>query len=506
MIPVTSEAEAGVISVQGIHMWFGATHALDDVNLETHSGEVLGIVGTNGAGKSTLIKVLSGVHQPTSGRIEIGGEASVLESPIAAIRAGIDAVHQNIDHGVIPGMSVAENLTLDSFADRSIPLWVSARRVDERAARIAAGLSLEFDLRAPVESLSASQRQQLIIARALSRQPRLLILDEPTSTLSSGEVDVLFAVVRRLAAAGVSVIYISHYLGEIERICDRVAVLRDGRLQGMFERGFTRSELVEAMLGELLAVSSLEHGTAGAAVLELIGVRALPGARPVDLTVRRGEVLGITGLVASGKTELLQQVFGVRPLISGTMRLQGQAYAPSDPHDAVRAGVALVPEERGNDAIIPGWSVTRNVTLPYLNRYQVLGGLMNTASERDVCESLGHRMSLIYPGPEAPIESLSGGNQQKVIVARWLQGDAELLILDEPFRGIDVGARRDIGTELRRSARDHAVIVASSDPEEILEVADRIVVMAGGEVVGELASTDATTKGLAEMMSGGSAT
>lgn len=492
-----------VVSVRGVTMWFGATHALDDVTVGVREGEVLGLVGTNGAGKSTLIKILSGVYHATAGTVEVDGSPVTITDPLAASRAGIETVHQNIDHGVVPGMSVAENLALDSFADGSIPLWASPGAVRRHAERVAASLGLNVDPGLPVEDLTASERQQLIIARALARRPRLLILDEPTSTLSASESDVLFDVVRRLAAAGVAVIYISHGLGEIEELCDRVAVLRDGRLVGTFGRPFGRAELIESMLGSFVAESRPDrHTGAGEPVLRLSGVPAWHGGPPVDLEARRGEVLGITGLIAAGKTELLQQVFGVQPLIAGEMTLNGRPHHPGHPAEAVAAGIAYVPEERGNQAIVPEWSVLQNLTLPYLRRYAGVAGLMNRRSEREATEEQGGRISLKYAGPDAPIESLSGGNQQKVIVARWLQGGADLLILDEPFRGIDVGSRRDICNQLRAAAEDSAVIVASSDPEEILEVADRIVVMTGGAIVGEMPADQATTRVLAEMMSG----
>jgi len=491
-----------VVSVRGVTMWFGATHALDAVDLDVRQGEILGLVGTNGAGKSTLIKILSGVYAATSGTVEVGGRRVTLTDPISASRAGIETVHQNIDHGVIPGMTVAENLALDSLADGSVPWWASPAAVRRHAEGVAASLGLEVSLGIPVERLSASERQQLIIARALAREPRLLILDEPTSTLSAAESETLFSVVRRLASTGVAVIYISHYLGEVEGLCDRVAVLRDGRLVGTFEHPIARAHLVEAMLGTLVAESRRGRRSGGDPVLQVRGFRAWPGAPMIDFDARRGEVLGITGLIASGKTELLQQVFGLRPIVSGVMLLEGRPAIPADPADAVDAGIAFVPEERGNQAIVPGWSVRQNITLPYLKRYAGFGGLMNRRSERQATRDLGSRIALKYSSPEAPIESLSGGNQQKVIVARWLQGDARLFILDEPFRGIDIGARHDIGVQLRAAAQHSALVVASSDPEEILEVADRILVMAGGGIVGEMSAADATTRTLAQMMSG----
>lgn len=491
-----------VASVRGLQMQFGPTRALAGVDLDLHEGEVLGLVGTNGAGKSTLIKILSGVHQPTAGHIEIDGERVQLPDPLAATRAGVGTVHQNIDDGVVPGMSAAENLALDSFADGSVGSFVSHRRVVDHARQIAASLGFDVELDTPVERLSASERQQLIIARALARQPRVLILDEPTSTLSTTETELLFRVVERLSSAGVAIIYISHYLGEVERLCDRVAVLRDGELAGNFLQPFGRTELIESMLGDFTVAERTKPRQPGTPVLELHGMRAWPDAPTVDLTVYAGQVLGLTGLIAAGKSELLEQVFGARPLVDGTMVLNGQPYLPSDTRDAVRAGVALVPEERGTKALVPTWSVTRNLTLPYLERYRHVGGLVRRGREHAVAERYREELAIKCGGVDAPIESLSGGNQQKVVVGRWLQGGADLLLLDEPFRGIDVGSRRDIADKLREAARDRAVVVSSSDPEEIIEVADRIVVIAEGSIVGETDVATASTSTLAQLMSG----
>jgi simple sugar transport system ATP-binding protein len=490
-----------VLSVRGLSMTFGATQALTDVDLDLHPGEVLGLVGTNGAGKSTLIKIMSGVHRPTAGTIHLDGAPVTLPTPLAASRAGVQTVHQQIDQGIVRGMSAAENLVLDAYADGTIPRLISRRLVRERAAAIARAMDLQVDLDAPVEWLSPSDRQQIIIARALARGPRVLILDEPTSTLSAHEAVRLYDAVRRLSGHGVAVVYISHNLGEIERLCDRVTVLRDGRVRGEFRSPVARTELVAAMLGELVALAAWtapgDRPTADE-VLAVRGVPALPGGPAVDLSVSRGEVVGLTGLIGAGKTELLEQVFGARRLAGGELRLLGRPFRPSCPADAVRAGVALVPEDRATLALIPDWNVTRNITLPFLRAYG-RGGLMRRAAERAVASRFVDEMAIRCAGPDAGIASLSGGNQQKVVVARWLQSSSQLLLLDEPFRGIDIGSRHVIVQHLR-AQRDRAVLVASSDPEEILEVADRIVVMAAGAIVGEMATAEATTARLASLM------
>lgn len=495
-----------VLAVRELSMTFGATRALVGVDLDLHEGEIVGVIGTNGAGKSTLIKIICGVHQPTSGWVEFEGRKVSFANPLEASRAGVQTVHQQIDQGIVPGMTAAENLVLDAYADGSIP-WLINRRVTMlRAAQIAEGMSLSVDLAAPVQSLTPSDRQQLIIARALARRPRVLILDEPTSTLSAAESGRLHAAVRLLSKRGVAVIYISHVLAEIEQLCDRVVVLRDGRVRGSFARPVARTELVAAMLGELTtivpaAAAAMPDEPVQDEVLRISGVPARPGAPPIDLVVRRGQILGLTGLIAAGKTELLEQVFAARPLVGGSMMLRGRPFAPQSPADAVRAGVAFMPEDRATLALIPGWSVTRNITLPFLRAYS-RAGFMRPAAEQAVAARFMFSMHIRCSGPDAVIASLSGGNQQKVAVARWLQSDSPLLILDEPFRGIDIGSRQEIIQQLRRQ-RDRAVIVASSDPEEILQVADRIMVLASGALVGELSAAEATSARLVQLMAGG---
>jgi simple sugar transport system ATP-binding protein len=401
-------------------------------------------------------------------------------------------------------MSAAENLVLDSYADGSMP-WLTTRKVTrQRAEVIAEAMDLRVDLDAPVEWLSLSDRQQIIIARALARSPRVLVLDEPTSTLSATESVRLFDTVRRLSAKGVAVIYISHSLAEIEQLCDRVVVLRDGQVRGEFSAPIERTELVTAMLGELVALETravVQDRHEAEEVLRVEDVPALRDGPPVSLTIHRGEVVGLTGLIGAGKTELIEQLFGARPLHGGRLTLLGRPYAPTCPYDAVQAGVALVPEDRASLALIPRWTVTRNITLPFLRTYSWLGGLMRLRRESQTANRFIDEMDIRCAGCEADIASLSGGNQQKVVVARWLQSDSSLLLLDEPFRGIDIGSRRTIVQHLRAQT-DRAVLVASSDPEEILEVADRILVMAQGQLVGEMHASAATTANLAHLMAG----
>ncbi|MEU8247329.1 sugar ABC transporter ATP-binding protein [Nonomuraea sp. NPDC048916] len=540
------------IAVSGLSKTYGATRALDGVTLDVRPGEIAGLIGTNGAGKSTLIKVLSGAARPSVGTLTLGGRRFEPGGPLDAQAAGVQTVHQNIDDGVVFGTTVAENLTLDSIARRGG--WFTTRRsITARARSIAEAARLTLPLDAPVETLPASARQQIVLARALSREARLLILDEPTSTLSAREADALAVKVREAAASGVAVLYVSHRLAEIESLCDRVIVLRDGRVRRTFTAPLTREAIVEAMLGTFVpppalsttapatgsvmasttapatgsatastTVSATESAAApvaaSAVVLTATGIRIAPGRAAFDFEVREGEVLGVTGLVGAGKTELLEQLGGARPLVSGELRLDGEPYRPRHPRTAIVAGVAFAAEERSAQAIVPGWSVRAHVSLPMLRAHS-RGGLLRRRSEAAAAHRVTTRFGVRGPGLpgtakpgrgtsgrrghgiEAPIETLSGGNQQKVVVGRWLEAAPRVLLLDEPFRGVDVGARADIGRVMREAA-GMAVVVASSDPQEIVEVADRILVLHDGAPTGELTAAEATPERLAALMSG----
>ncbi|WP_336209389.1 sugar ABC transporter ATP-binding protein [Nonomuraea sp. LPB2021202275-12-8] len=492
-------------AVTSVSKVYGGTTALSSVSLELPPGEVVGLIGTNGAGKSTLIKILSGATRPTSGTLTLSGRPLSFAGPLDAQEAGIQTVHQNIDDGVVFGATVAENLTLDSLARRGMSAWFETRaKLRAAASAVAPGLDLPLD--APVESLPASARQQIVIARALFRRARLLILDEPTSTLSATEADALVARVREVAASGVAVLYVSHRLSEIEALCGRAVVLRDGEVVDTFTAPLDRAAIVAAMLGPSAGLAG-EPSAAPADVearrdvLVAGGLRAVPGGRAFGLRVRAGEVVGVTGLVGAGKTELLEQLGGARPLVSGELLLDGAPYRPKSPHDAIAAGVAFATEERAAQAVVPGWSVRAHVTLPRMRAHS-RGGLLNRRSEATAARKVIDLFGVRGPGPEAPIEALSGGNQQKVMVGRWLELQPRLLVLDEPFRGVDVGARADIGRVVRERAAEMGVIVASSDPQELVELADRVLVMHEGSLAGELPIEEATPDRLVALMSG----
>ena len=488
--PAADPTSGTAVSLSDISMSFGGKPVLTSVSLDIAPGSVIALLGANGAGKSTLIKILSGVHADHGGQVLVGGRPVALQSPLAARQLGIQTVHQRISEGVVPGLSVAENLVFEELAQgRGNPL-LNGRRLLARAQEIQATLGLGWGadvLRRDVAELGISDQQLLILARALSTRPKLLILDEPTSALSAAEAERLFAIVGRMRADGIAVLYVSHRLGEIDALADRLVVLRDGRLTDDLAKPFDWDRALRAMLAQPQGAATARptdgtrQGT-GPDALALRGVPLLPGRRPQDLDIRSGEVTGVVGLLGAGKTELARGLFGAEPFPSGALELDGKPYQPRRPADAIRAGVHLVPEDRHADALIPGWSVAANISLPFLkslSRAGLVRGSQEAALGRRTIAELG----VVARDEHSTVEELSGGNQQKVVVGRWLAERPRVLILDEPFRGVDIGARRDIGRRARALAADGAaVLVLSADVDEVLEVADRVIVLSEGEI------------------------
>jgi simple sugar transport system ATP-binding protein len=483
-----SPTDTPAVGLTDVGMAFGGKTVLASVSLDIAPGSVVALLGANGAGKSTLIKILSGVHPDHGGQVRVDGEPATLNSPLAARQLGIQTVHQRISEGIVPGLTVAENLVFEELAQSRGNPFLNGRRVLARAREIQSALGLDWSdsvLKGDVTQLGISDRQLLILARALATRPRLLILDEPTSALSAAEAQRLFTLVAKMREDGIAVLYVSHRLGEIDALADRLVVLRDGRLTEDQARPFDWDAALRAMLAqpqEATTARPVREGDQGQVVLSLRGVRLFDGRDPLDLDLHTGEVTGVVGLLGAGKTELARGLFGAEPFVEGTVELDGRAYAPRRPSDAIRAGVHLVPEDRHADALVPGWSVARNISLPFLSSLS-RAGLVNHSREdalgRETIDALG----VVTRDEHSTVEELSGGNQQKVVVGRWLARTPRVLILDEPFRGVDIGARRDIGRRARALAGEGAaVLVLSADVDEILEIADRVVVLAAGEV------------------------
>jgi ribose transport system ATP-binding protein len=477
-----------LLELIGIRKTYPGVVALNSVSLAVHPGEVLGLVGENGAGKSTLMKVLGGVVAPDSGVTRVGGvERSALTVP-AAMAAGIAFVHQELN--LFENLDVTANVFIgrERLVGGFLKL-VDTKAMRERVRPFLERLGCDFGPDTMVDRLSLAQRQLVEIVKALSLKARVVIMDEPTSSLTIAETDRLLRVIAGLKADGVSVIYISHRLGEVERCADRVVVLRDGTIAGELAREhISHAAMIRLMIGRELKGSYVAPARpAGDRALEVIDARtsAHPGER-VSLTVRRGEILGLAGLVGSGRTELARALFGIDRLLSGTVLVAGTPIVATGPRSAIHRGLYLVPEDRKRAGLLLDVSVAENISLPNLRSY-AHGMLVAVAEEVQNAEQQKRRLNIRVPNVASVAAVLSGGNQQKVVLAKWLSMTPRVIILDEPTRGIDVGSKDDIYGLLRSLAESGvAVLMISSDMEEVIGVCDRIAVMHEGRISGVL--------------------
>ncbi|MCW3481676.1 sugar ABC transporter ATP-binding protein [Neisseriaceae bacterium JH1-16] len=473
-------ARDAVLQVRHIGKRFGATQALDQVSLTVRPGEAVALMGANGAGKSTLVKILAGVQTAGSGELLLGGLPFAPRSPREALAAGIVSVHQATEQLGVPALTVAENLLLGRLCNGHLPVLLRRGRLLREAAEVAAYIGLNLPLDAPFDDLTPAQRQLVALARALSEAARVVILDEPTASLSSREATRLFEVIDQLKARGVAVLYISHRLGDLRRIADRAVVLRNGRVAGEFAAPLDLSAAVQAMIGHepSLPVRRETIRTAQP-VLAVQDLVLRPGARPISLSLHPGEVVAITGNLGAGKSRLLQTLFGEQTWRSGTAQLDGQAWRPRSPADSIARGVFLAGEDRWRSSFLPvetlGACIGDLISFPHLGRLFPHGWLRPAHTDRIAATAIG-RLGIRTQGPDDTPDLLSGGNQQKVVLARWQSQPYRLLLLDEPFQGVDVGARHDL-IDAIRDRQDAATLIATSDVEEALEVADRIFVM-----------------------------
>jgi ribose transport system ATP-binding protein len=476
------------VRARGISKAYGAVRALDGVSVDFHAGEVHGLVGANGAGKSTLLKVLGGAVRPDAGAIDVAGAPVVIATPRAARERGFSFIHQELS--VVPRFSAVDNMTLGMPSRSAFGLRESRRR-RAAAQHAARRLGLRCDLERPVSELSVAERGLVAIGRALIGEARLVSMDEPTAALSDAECEQLFGLVAELTAAGVAVVYVSHRLDEIERLCDRVTVFKEGRVVDRRARGaYDRDDLVRVIAGE---AGETRHAVAGAdvsarAVLEVRNLRRGPRVADVSFALHAGEVLGLAGLVGSGRTEVARLIFGADRIEAGSMELDGRPFAPRSPVQAIAAGVALVPEERRSQALVLEESIAFNATLGSWAAARPFRRLpfVSDARVRRRTEEIRDRVGIAMRSPMARVRTLSGGNQQKVVIGRWTARDCSVLLLDEPTRGVDVGARAEIYRTIAELARQgKGVLVVSSELEE-LEICDRVVVLVEGRSVAEL--------------------
>lgn len=473
---------AELLRTEGLGRSFGGVRALDGVDLEIAEGEVHALCGENGAGKSTLIRILCGALAPSEGRVLWRG-APLPEGVHRCEAAGIAAIHQ--EPVSFPDLDAVDNVFL-GWEPRRGPLLDRSAML-RRTREALRELGEDLPLGRPVGELPMAQRQMVALARALVRDCRLLILDEPTAALSSRETEALFAVTRRMRERGVSVLYVSHRLDEVFALADRITVLRDGRRVDTVPASATdRAGLIRKMVGrDVPATPDSVRGTEGSPVLRVDGL-SLPGSlQGVSLEVRSGEVVGLAGLVGAGRTELLEAIYGLRRCHGGVL-VGGRPVRPGSVRSALAAGVALVPEDRHRQGLIPCWRVAWNVSMASLGAVSRLGWI-SPGAERERAEAMARLLQIKCAGVDAPASSLSGGNQQKVVLAKGLCLSPRLLLLDEPTRGVDVGAKHEVHQLVRRLAAEGAAVLASSsDMPELLALCDRIVALRGGRISGEL--------------------
>ncbi len=500
------------VELRKIGKTFPGVRALHDVSLSIGHGEVLGLVGENGAGKSTLIKILGGVYASGSyqGEVVVGGRTQAFRSTRDARKAGIAVVHQELS--LVPALSVAENLMLGREPTRFGILDGGALEAQAREllVRVLGDDAANIDLAAPIESLGVGVQQTLEIARALADQARVVVLDEPTAALTESETERLFELIRARRAQGTSFIYISHRLAEIAAITDRVAVLRDGQLIDVRETATTSSDdIVALMTGKELADVHARRAKPAITSTPVLSVDRLCVQVPrtvvdhVSFTVRAGEVVGLAGAMGSGRTATLSALFGVaRGKVTGTVEVDGKRVALRSPADAIAAGMAFVPEDRKAQGLVLGLSVADNLALSALGRMSRMGIVDGAQVEQTALTRL-REMSIKVPGIGAEVATLSGGNQQKIVIGKWLELAPRVLLLDEPTRGVDVGAKAEIYALIEElTNKGHAVVVASSDLPEVVRLCDRVLVLREGSVAGELAGDAITQLGIMQLAVG----
>jgi len=474
---------------------FGPVRALDGVDMTIQRGTVHGLLGENGAGKSTLLNILSGVLEPSSGHVEVDGVQVVGRGPLAARRAGIAMIHQELQH--VPELTVAQNMFLGRPLKTSGGLFVARRTQERAAAEALAPLDSSINPSAPIRTLKVAQRQIVEIARAMMEDAKVLAMDEPTSSLTPAEFERLAALISELAAKGVSIIYVSHKMDEVFRVCETATILRDGRkVTDVVMKDTTESAVIARMVGRELAAAEHKGFAQSDVVLDVSGLSRGTAVRDASFKLHRGEVLGISGLVGAGRTELLRLIAGVDQADAGEIKLEGRLLPLGNPRTAIAAGLGLLPEERKREGIVARRPVRSNIALPSMHRFSRFGFVRQKAISKESL-ALMQDLNLRPLNIERPIGQFSGGNQQKAIIGRWIAAGARILLFDEPTRGIDVGAKAEIYALIERlAAEGRSVIVVSSELPEIMRVADRVLVMREGRIAGVLERGDLTEEAI----------
>jgi galactofuranose transport system ATP-binding protein len=505
----SGSADAPVLQARGVSKRFSGVTALDGIDFTVLPGEAHALMGENGAGKSTLIKVLTGVYQPDDGELALHGESVRFARPLDAQKSGVSTIYQEVN--LIPLMSVAQNIFLGR-EPRGLLGLIDHRRMYADARELLGTYGIQVDVRRPLRSLALGVQQMVALARAVSINARVVIMDEPTSSLETAEVETLFRVIGMLRAQGIAIVYVSHRMDEIYRVCEKVTVLRDGKVVHVGDLAdLPRVELVSKMLGRSVdavakggatSFSEDSHVSEATPVLTATDLSRRHQIDGVGLTIRPGEVVGLGGLLGAGRSETLKGISGVMQLDRGSVVIDGQTVRSGSVPAAIRAGIVMLPEDRKAEGIIPGLSVRDNIVLAALPRLSK-AGFSSRKNQDAVVDVFMKRLRIKASSPDQPVSELSGGNQQKVMIARWLAMSPKVLLLDEPTRGIDVGAKAEVQALIDELAKEGlAIVLVSSELEEVVEGADRVVVLRDGQVVTELTGDQVDEKHLLDAIAG----
>ena len=485
------------LEMRGISKSFPGVKALDKVNLNVRPGTVHALMGENGAGKSTLMKCLFGIYKMDEGEVYVNGEKVNISNPDEALKHGLAMVHQELQP--VPARTIAENMYLGRYPVKNIgPLkMIAHKKMNEEAAKWLENVKMPFDPKRKLGELSISQMQLVEIAKAVSQNADIIILDEPTSSLTETEVEALFRIVRELKERGVSFVYISHKMAEIRQISDDITIMRDGTYVGSWKmEDISDGEIVKQMVGrELTNVYPPLDNEPGEVLMEVKNYTSIHenSFKDCSFTLRRGEILGFGGLVGAQRTELMEAIFGMRHITEGEIILNGEKITVKHPQDAIRSGIGMITEDRRGNGILGCLSIADNVSIASLDHYVEYGVKLNKKKIEDLVQENVNKLSIKTPDSKTLIQSLSGGNQQKVIISRWLANNPDVLILDEPTRGIDVGAKYEIYQIMINLAKQgKGIIMISSEMPELLGVSNRVMVMCNGKITGEVSGEEAT--------------
>ena len=486
-----------LVSVQNLSKSFPGVRALDGVRFDLMPGEVHALMGENGAGKSTLMKILAGVYRKDSGEVLMDGKPVEIESPAHAQSLAIGIIHQELH--LMGHLTAAQNIFLGREPRKAAGLLLDEGQLNRDAQALFDRLNLQLSPTTTIGDLTVARQQMVEIAKALSHKSRVLIMDEPTAALNNAEIEELFRIIRQLKSEGVGIVYISHKMDEIQRIADRITVMRDGAYIATVPSATPMSEVIAMMVGRKLdhVQKAIPDTSTNEVLLDVRGLNRGRAIRDASFTVRRGEILGFAGLMGAGRTEVARAVFGADPVDSGEVRVRGQMIRLTSPTDAVDAGIGYLSEDRKHFGLATGMDVESNITLPSLKRWLKLGMFLNRPAIQAISQQMVEKLRIKTPSLTQTAKLLSGGNQQKVVIAKWLVQDCDVLIFDEPTRGIDVGAKSEIYKLLNDlAAQGRAIIVISSELPEVLLLSHRIVVMCEGRITGEVRGDEATQESL----------